>query len=50
MSGLSRTAVAVAALTLYDMVKAVDKSMVIGDIELIEKRGGKSGTYKKRAR
>lgn len=44
------TAVAVAALTLYDMVKAVDKSMVISGIELIEKRGGKSGTYKKRAR
>ena len=42
------TAVAVAALTLYDMVKAVDKSMVIGDIELIEKRGGKSGEYRKR--
>ena len=42
------TAVAVAALTLYDMVKAVDKSMVIGDIELVEKRGGKSGTYRKR--
>jgi cyclic pyranopterin phosphate synthase len=42
------TAVAVAALTLYDMVKAVDKSMVIGDIELIEKSGGRSGHYKKR--
>ena len=41
------TAVAVAALTLYDMVKAVDKSMVIGDIELVEKSGGRSGTYKK---
>ena len=36
------TAVAVAALTLYDMVKAVDKTMVIGDIELIEKKGGQS--------
>jgi len=44
------TAVAVAALTLYDMVKAVDKSMVIGEIELIEKRGGKSGEYRKPAR
>ena len=42
------TAVAVAALTLYDMVKAVDKTMVIGDIELVEKRGGKSGEYSKR--
>jgi cyclic pyranopterin monophosphate synthase len=39
------TAVAVAALTLYDMVKAVDKAMVIGDICLLEKRGGKSGAY-----
>jgi cyclic pyranopterin phosphate synthase len=41
------TAVAVAALTLYDMVKAVDKSMVIGGIELVEKKGGKSGHYKR---
>ena len=44
------TAVAVAALTLYDMVKAVDKAMVIGEIELIEKRGGKSGAYRKAGR
>jgi len=42
------TAVAVAALTLYDMVKAVDKTMVIGDIELIEKKGGKSGHYRRK--
>jgi len=41
------TAVAVAALTLYDMVKAVDKSMVIGEIELVEKKGGRSGHYRK---
>ena len=41
------TAVAVAALTLYDMVKAVDKSMVIGGIELMEKKGGRSGHYRK---
>ena len=41
------TAVAVAALTLYDMVKAVDKTMVIGDIELIEKKGGRSGHWRK---
>jgi cyclic pyranopterin phosphate synthase len=40
------TAVAVAALTIYDMAKAVDKAMVIGDIRLVEKRGGKSGTYR----
>ena len=39
------TAVSIAALTLYDMVKAVDKSMVIGEICVLEKRGGKSGEY-----
>ena len=39
------TAVSVAALTIYDMVKAVDKAMVIGDIRLVEKRGGRSGDY-----
>jgi cyclic pyranopterin phosphate synthase len=43
------TAVAVAALTIYDMVKAVDKEMVIGDIRLVEKTGGKSGTYRRRS-
>jgi cyclic pyranopterin phosphate synthase len=40
--------VAVAALTIYDMVKAVDKDMIIGDICLIEKSGGKSGHYIRR--
>src|SRR6187401_2746755 len=39
------TAVSVAALTIYDMVKAVDKAMVIGEVRLLEKRGGKSGEY-----
>jgi cyclic pyranopterin phosphate synthase len=39
------TAVAVAALTIYDMVKAVDRDMVIGDICLMEKSGGRSGRY-----
>ncbi|RPJ75299.1 MAG: cyclic pyranopterin monophosphate synthase MoaC [Acidobacteria bacterium] len=39
------TAVSVAALTIYDMVKAVDKTMVIGDIRLMEKTGGKSGRW-----
>lgn len=39
------TAVSVAALTIYDMCKAVDKSMVISDIRLLKKTGGKSGTY-----
>jgi cyclic pyranopterin phosphate synthase len=41
------TAVAVAALTVYDMVKAVDKRMVIGDIRLVFKRGGRSGTFRR---
>ena len=41
------TAVAVAGLTLYDIVKAVDKAMVIGEICLMEKRGGKSGDYRR---
>ncbi len=39
------TAVAVAALTVYDMVKAVEKGMVIEGIRLVAKRGGKSGEY-----
>lgn len=41
------TAVSVAALTIYDMCKAVDKDMVIEQICLQEKRGGKSGHYRK---
>jgi cyclic pyranopterin phosphate synthase len=41
------TAVSVAALTIYDMVKAVDKAMVIGDIYLVEKKGGRSGHYRR---
>ena len=40
-------AVAVATLTVYDMLKAVDRAMVIGDICLVEKRGGKSGTFRR---
>ncbi len=40
-------AVSVAALTVYDMCKAVDKSMTITDICLLEKRGGKSGVYRR---
>lgn len=39
------TAVAVAALTVYDMCKAVDRGMRIGEIRLLHKSGGKSGTY-----
>ena len=42
------TAVAVAALTIYDMLKALDKTMVIGEICVMEKRGGRSGTYLRR--
>ncbi len=42
------TAVSLAALTIYDMCKAVDKDMVIGDIKLIRKSGGKSGEYIRR--
>lgn len=41
------TAVSVAALTIYDMVKAVDREMVIGDIRLVEKTGGRSGVYRR---
>jgi len=40
------TAVQVALLTIYDMAKAVDRGMVIGDVRLLEKSGGKSGEWK----
>lgn len=43
------TACSVAALTIYDMCKSIDKSMVIGDIALWEKTGGRSGTYRREA-
>ena len=39
------TGVSVAGLTIYDMCKAVDKNMVIGDIRVMKKTGGKSGTF-----
>jgi cyclic pyranopterin phosphate synthase len=42
------TAVSVAALVIYDMCKGIDKGMVIGSIQLVEKEGGKSGTYRRR--
>ena len=42
------TAVSVACLTIYDMVKAVERGMRIEGVRLIEKRGGKSGTYRAR--
>lgn len=41
------TAVSVAALTIYDMAKALDKSMTIGAIRLLEKQGGKSGEWRR---
>ena len=43
-------AVSAAALTVYDMCKAIDRGMIIGEIRLDEKRGGKSGTWRRRAR
>ena len=42
------TAVSVAALTVYDMCKAIDKRMEIGPIVLLEKTGGKSGKFKRK--
>jgi cyclic pyranopterin phosphate synthase len=43
------TAASVAALTIYDMCKALDRSMEIGEIYLLEKRGGRSGVYRRRS-
>lgn len=40
------TAVSIAALTIYDMCKAIDRGMKISDIHLVSKSGGKSGTFK----
>lgn len=42
------TAVSVAALTIYDMCKAVDRSMVISDVKLMKKSGGKSGDFNRK--
>lgn len=44
------TAVSIACLTVYDMVKAVDRAMEIRDIRVISKSGGRSGTYQRAAR
>ena len=41
------SAVNIALLTIYDMVKAVDRTMVISNIHLVEKSGGRSGLYKR---
>lgn len=43
------TAASVACLTVYDMAKAVDREMTVTGIRLVEKRGGKSGDYRRRA-
>jgi cyclic pyranopterin phosphate synthase len=44
------TAVAVAGLTVYDMLKAIDRGMVVGRIRLVRKSGGKSGEYRRPGR
>ena len=41
-------AVSIAALTIYDMCKAVDKNIIISDVKLLEKSGGKSGKFKRK--
>lgn len=41
------TAVTIAALTIYDMCKAIDKEMIVSDVMLMKKSGGKSGTFEK---
>jgi cyclic pyranopterin phosphate synthase len=43
------TAVTAAALAVYDMCKAVDRDMVVSDIMLVEKKGGRSGHYRRKA-
>ena len=44
----SLIAVSIAALTIYDMCKAVDKNIIISDVKLLEKSGGKSGKFKRK--
>jgi len=44
---LDKSAVSIALLTIYDMVKAIDRTMVISNIHLVEKSGGRSGLYKR---
>ena len=43
------TACAIAALTIYDMCKSIDRGMTIGELQLWEKTGGRSGTFRRRA-
>jgi len=40
------TAVSIACLTVYDMLKAADKGMIVGPIRLVEKTGGRSGSWR----
>lgn len=42
------TAVSIAGLTIYDMCKAIDKEMIVSDVMLIKKSGGKSGTFERK--
>ncbi|MDP4178532.1 MAG: cyclic pyranopterin monophosphate synthase MoaC, partial [Bacillota bacterium] len=44
----SLSAVSIAALTIYDMCKAIDREMIIGDIMLLKKSGGKSGVFERK--
>jgi cyclic pyranopterin phosphate synthase len=44
------TAASIAALTLYDMLKAIDREMTIAEVRLLEKRGGRSGEFKRKTR
>lgn len=44
------TAVSVSALTVYDMLKAIDRGITISDVRLLEKTGGKSGTWKRKGK
>ena len=44
------TAVCGAALTIYDMCKSIDREMVIGNVKLLEKKGGRSGSYRRKER
>ena len=44
------TAVAVSAITIYDMCKSLDRSITVGPIELLRKSGGKSGTYVRKSK
>ena len=43
------TACAIAALTIYDMCKSIDRTMTIGDLALWEKTGGRSGTFRRQS-